>query len=147
MGRRKDAKKEAKRAAAEAKERALLVKDQAREVAGQSGEALKEFASKTKDAAKELVDTIEKAAKSAAHEVNEPEPSKSRKVLKATLAIGAGVAVLSNEKARDAIRNVINRSKANSDAPEIWRPDTRPTTNGNTGSAAQTAAGIAEESS
>jgi hypothetical protein len=142
MGRRKDAKQEAKRVASDAKERALEIKDQAKGVAEESGEALKEFASKTKDAAKELVDSIEKAAK---HANITEEKRKSRKVLKATLAVGAGVAVLSNEKARDAIRNVINRSKGSTDAPEIWRPDARPTVNG--GSAAQTTAGIAEETS
>jgi hypothetical protein len=143
MGRRKDAKKEAKKAAHDAKDRAIEIRDQAKEVAGQSGEALKEFASKTKDAAKELVDSIEKAAKNAS--VVE-EQKKGRKVLKATLAIGAGVAVLTNEKARETIKSVISRSKASGDQPEVWRPDARPTVNGGS-SASTTAAGIAEETS
>lgn len=134
-------KKEAKKAAQEARERALELKDQAKEVAGHSSEALKEFAAKTKDAAKELVDSIEKAAKDASGE----EPKKSRKVLKMTLAIGAGIAVFSNERVRDAIKSVIGRSKEGSDEPEVWRPDSRPTPNG--GSAKTTAAGIAEETS
>lgn len=140
MGRRK----QAKAAAEEARERATELRDQAKEVAGHSGEALKAFASKTKDAAKELVDSIEKAAKEAGAE---PEPKrKGRRVLKMTLAIGAGIAVFSNEKARDAIRSVIARAKSGAtDEPEVWRPDTTPTPNG--GSARSTAAGIAEESS
>ena len=142
--------KEAKQAAQAAREKALELKDQAREVAGHSGEALKgfaeetsaaakEFASKTKDAAKELVDTIEKAAKGATE-----EKKKGRRVLKTTLAIGAGFAVFSNERARSAIRSVINRSKASSDQPEVWRPNAPATPNGG---GAKTVAGIAEETS
>ncbi|HYZ91041.1 MAG TPA: hypothetical protein VFA34_01455, partial [Actinomycetota bacterium] len=68
------------------------LREQAREVAGQSGEALKdfaettgsaakEFASKARDAAKDLVDTIERASKGV-----EPEPRRSRRLLKVALA-------------------------------------------------------------
>ena len=135
-------KKEAKKAAEDAREKAHELKEQAREVAGLSGEALKEFASKTKDAAKELVDQIEKAAKESG--IKE-EPKKSRKVLKATLAIGAGIAVLSNEKAREAIKSVISRAKGGSDQPEVWRPDARPAHNGD--QKKTTASSIAEETS
>ncbi len=66
-------------------------------------------------------------------------------MLKSTLAVAAGVAVLSNEKAREAIKSVIGRAKSEGATPEVWRPDTRPTPNG--GSAPTTAAGIAEETS
>lgn len=148
MGSRK---KQAKAAAKDARERAYELKDQAREVAGHGGDALKgfaeettaaakEFASKTRDAAKDLVDQIDKAAKGATQ-----EKKKSRKVLKMTLAIGAGIAVFTNERTRKAISSVINRSKGMSDQPEVWRPDTKATPNG--GSATTTAAGIAEETS
>ena len=138
MGKRKEAKK----AAEDAREKALELKDQAKEVAGQSGEALKEFAHKTKDAAKELVDSIEKAAVDSGLK---EAPKKSHKVLKATLAIGAGVAVLSNEKAREAIKSVMGRAKGGANQPEVWRPDTRPVTNGD--QAKKTATTIAEETS
>jgi len=142
--------KEAKKAARDAKERAVELKDQAKEVAGQSGEALnafahetgvaaKDFAHKAKEAAKELVDAIDKAAKG----VTEPEPRKARKVLKATLAIGAGVAVLSNEKARNAISSVIRKSTSGGDTPEIWRPETPASAT----NSQKTAASIAEETS
>lgn len=112
------------------KERANEIKDQAREVAGQSGEALKEFAShtgvaakefatKASEAAKELVEQIEKAAKG----VTEEEPKKSRRLLKLTLAIGAGMAVATNERARSAISRVLNRNSSRTDQPEVWRPE------------------------
>jgi polyhydroxyalkanoate synthesis regulator phasin len=114
------------------KERANEIKDQAKEVAGQSGEALKdfaaqtgnaakEFASKASDAAKELVDSIEKAAKGV---TEEEEPRRGRRLLKLTLAIGAGAFVFTNERARKAISSVIKRGgPARSDQPEIWRPE------------------------
>ena len=148
MGSRK---KEAKKAAQDARERAHELKDQAREVAGHSGEALKgfadqtsvaakEFASKTKDAAKELVDSIEKAAKGATE-----EKKKSRRVLKTTLALAAGLAMFSNERVRNAIKSLMNRTQAGSDQPEVWRPSAPATPNG--GSAKTTVAGIAEETS
>ena len=144
-------KKEAKKAAQDARERAVELKDQAKEVAGQSGEALnafahetgaaaKDFAVKAREAAKELVEAIDKAAKG----VTEPEPRKRRKVLKATLAIAAGFAVLSNEKTRAAISSVIKKSTGGGDTPEIWRPETPATTATNS---QKTAAAIAEETS
>jgi glycerol dehydrogenase-like iron-containing ADH family enzyme len=145
MGRRKDA----KRAAQDAKERAVVLKDQAKEVAGQSTEALKdfadqtgsaakEFANKAKDAAKELVEQIDKAAKG----VTDEEPRRGRKVLKTLVAVGAGIAILSNERARSAIRSLINRGSTQTSTPEIWRPAG---TNGD--NSAKTAATIAEETS
>jgi uncharacterized protein YjbJ (UPF0337 family) len=132
----------------EAANRAAEIKDQAREVAGQSGEALKgfaeqtgsaakEFATKTRDAAKDLVDQIESAAKGVAHE----EPKRGRRLLKTTLAIGVGVALFTNERVRGAISSMLGRG--GSEPPEVWRPDGRVTTDGE----ARTAAAIAEESS
>jgi hypothetical protein len=133
----------------EAAKRAAEIKDQAREVAGHSGEALKgfaeqtgsaakEFASKTRDAAKELVEEIESAAKGVAHE----EPKRGRRLLKTTLAIGVGVALFTNERVRNAISSVLRRGQG-SEPPEVWRPDARVTTDGE----ARTAAAIAEETS
>jgi hypothetical protein len=145
MGRRKDA----KRAAGDARERAVELKDQAKEVAGQSTEALKdfadqtgtaakEFANKARDAAKELVEQIDKAAKG----VTDTEPRRGRKFLKAVLALGAGIAVLSNERARNTIKQLIGRANSDANTPEIWRP-----TGPNGGNPAKTAATIAEETS
>lgn len=123
--------KAAKAAAKEAAEKAVELKDQAKEVAGQGGEAIKEFASSTgvaakefaskaSDAAKEFVESIEKAAKSVSED---DEPKRGRRLLKLTLAIGAGVAVFSNDKARNAIKSVLGRNGHAPEPPEVWRPD------------------------
>lgn len=115
----------------EAAKRATDIKDQAKEVAGQGGEALKEFASSTgvaakefagkaSDAAKEFVETIEKAAKNAGAE---EEHHRGRRFLKLTLAVGAGIAVFSNDKARNAIKSVLGRNSRTPEPPEIWRPE------------------------
>ena len=133
----------------EAANKATELKDQAREVAGQSGEALKgfaeqtgsaakEFASKTRDAAKDLVDQIESAAKGVAQE----EPKRSRRLLKTTLAIGVGVALFTNERVRNAISSILGRGQG-SEPPEVWRPDARVTTDGE----ARTAATIGDQPS
>ncbi len=125
-GRRKEAKKSAK----EVRERANEIKDQAREAAGAGGEALKEFAShtgvaakefasKAGDAAKEFVEQIEKAAKG----VTEEEPKKRRKLLRLTVAIAAGTAIATNERARSIISRVLNRKSAANEPPEIWRAE------------------------
>jgi 4-hydroxyphenylpyruvate dioxygenase-like putative hemolysin len=124
MGRRK-----------KATERVEEIKDQAKAVAGEGGEALKdfasqtgtaakEFASKASDAAKELVESIEKAAKGV-----DPEPRKSRRLLKLTLAIGIGTAVFANERARSAISKVLGRGTSTPEPPEVWRPDSVAGTN------------------
>ncbi len=144
--------KEAKEAAKEARERANVIKEQAREAAGHSGEALKvfadqtgvaakEFANRAGDAAKELVEQIQKAAKG----VTEQEPKRGRKVLKTTLAIGAGIALFTNERVRNAISAVIRREQTGGTTPEVWRPHaaTAPTP----GDGNNAARAIAEESS
>lgn len=110
-------------------ERASELKDQAKEVAGQSSEALKDFASKTKDAAKELLETIEQAAKEAQAETQPKK--KSRRFVKTVLAIGAGVAVFTNERARNAIKSVLNRGGTDEESqPDVWRPQQTTTGNG-----------------
>jgi ABC-type nitrate/sulfonate/bicarbonate transport system substrate-binding protein len=114
--------------------RAAELREQAKDLAGQSGEALKEFAettgsaakdfaSRARDAAKELVDSIEKAAK----HVDEPEEKRrgGRKVLRTLLVLGVGGAVLANERARNAIGSALRRSRSG-DEPEIWRPEPSP---------------------
>jgi hypothetical protein len=87
------------------------IRESAKEIAGQSGEALKgfadetgsaakEFAAKTRDAAKELVDAIEKAAQHV-----EPQRSRrrGRKLLGSLVIIGIGAAVVANEKIREQL--------------------------------------------
>ncbi len=116
----------------EASSRATELRDQAKEVAGHSGEALKEFAGTTGTAAKEfaekagsavkdLVAEVEKATK----KVQEPEEKRrGRKVLRTVLALGIGIAVVSNDRARNAISSAIRRARGGGDRPpepEIWR--------------------------
>ncbi len=117
--------------------RAAELREQAKEVAGHSGEALKAFADKTggaakdfatvaRDAAKDLVDAIEKAGKKI-----EPEPPKhrGRKLLRNLVILGTGVAVLTNDRARSAISQALGRAKSQSDVPAVWRPE--PSAHGN----------------
>lgn len=131
-------------------ERVEEIKDQAKAVAGEGGEALKDFAShtgaaakefaaKTGEAAKELVESIEKAAKGV---TEEEEPRRGRRVLKLAVAIGAAAFVATNENARKAIKGLINRGKdrASSDQPEIWRPQQGATPNGGSAPKATTTA-------
>lgn len=108
------------------------LREQAREVAGQSGEALKdfaettgvaakEFASRARDAAKELVESIERASK----RVEPEEPRRGRRLLKVGLAIAVGVAVFANERARGAIGGAVRRARGGS-TPDVWRPEPSP---------------------
>ncbi len=117
----------------EAASRATELRDQAKEVAGQSGEALKEFAGSTGSAAKEfaeragtavkeLVESVERAAK----KVQEPEHEKrrGRRTLRTIVALGVGIGVLTNERARNAVSSAIRRARGGGNRPpepEIWR--------------------------
>src|SRR5437870_10847707 len=95
------------------------IREQAKEIAGQSGEALKgfadetgsaakEFATKTRDAAKELVEAIEKAAQHV-----EPQRSRrrGRKMLGTLIIVGIGAAVVANEKLREALGGAVRRNQ------------------------------------
>jgi hypothetical protein len=139
MGRRK-----------KAAERVEEIKDQAKAVAGEGGEALKdfaaqtgtaakEFASKASDAAKELVESIEKAAKGV---TEQEEPRRGRRLLKLGIAIGAAAFVATNDSARRAIKSLIKRgdSTPSGDQPEIWRPQSTTTPNGGSAPKATTTA-------
>ena len=101
------------------------IREQAKEIAGQSGEALKgfadetgaaakEFAGKTRDAARELVDAIEKAAQHV-----EPRTSRrrGRKLLGTLVVVGIGAAVIANDKLRETIGGVVRRNQ-----PPPWEP-------------------------
>ena len=102
------------------------IRDQAKEIAGQSGVALKgfadetgsaakEFATKTRDAAKELIEAIEKAAQ----HVEPPTRSRrrGRKLLGSLLVIGVGIAVVANEKIREQLGGAVKRHQ-----PPPWEP-------------------------
>ncbi len=109
------------------------IREQAREVAGQSGEALKEFAettgsaakefaSRARDAAKDLVDTIEKASKGAERE----EPKRGRRLLKLVVITAAGAAIFANERVREAIGGAARRARGGRPTPDVWRPEASP---------------------
>lgn len=114
--------------------RADEIREQAKEVAGRSGEALKEFAEqtgsaakdfavKTRDAAKDLVESIERAAQGV-----EPEESRrGRKLIGAVIVLGVGAALVANEKLRHAIGGAARRRRTE---PEPWEPRVTETGNG-----------------
>ncbi len=116
--------------------RAAELREQAKEVAGHSGEALKSFAETTgsaakdfatvaRDAAKELVEAIEKAGKKI-----EPQPKRrGRKLVRNVVILGTGIAVLTNDRVRHAISSALGRANTSTDTPAVWRPE--PTTHGN----------------
>jgi hypothetical protein len=108
------------------------LREQAREVAGQSGEALKEFAEATgtaakefassaRDAAKELVDAIERASK----RVEPSEPRRGRRLLRVVIAVAVGGAIFANERVREAVRSAARRARGSS-TPDVWRPEPSP---------------------
>jgi len=117
--------------------RAAELREQAKEVAGHSGEALKAFAETTgsaakdfatvaRDAAKELVDAIEKAGKKM-----QPEPKRrGRKLIRNVVILGTGIAVLTNERARNTISQTLRLARGESEPPAVWRPEPT-TTSGN----------------
>jgi hypothetical protein len=105
------------------------LREQAREVAGVSGEALKEFAETTgaaakefagraREAAKELVAEIERASK----RVEASESRRGRRLLKVGVAVAVGTALLANEKVRNAISGAARRARGTS-TPDVWRPE------------------------
>ena len=87
------------------------IRESAKEIAGQSGEALKgfadetgsaakDFAAKTRDAAKELIEAIEKAAQ---HVEPQRTRRRGRKLLGSLVIIGIGAAVVANDKIREQL--------------------------------------------
>lgn len=110
------------------------IREQAKEVAGRSGEALKEFAEqtgsaakefagKTRDATKELVESIERAAQ----RVEPEETRRGRKLIGTIIVVGIGSALVANEKLRRAIGSAARRRRTE---PEPWEPRVRDTGNG-----------------
>jgi hypothetical protein len=114
--------------------RAAELREQAKEAAGHSGEALKVFGESTGSAAKDfavvvreeakrLIDSIEKAGKKI-----EPEPKhRGRKLLRRTILLGVGISILANDRTRNAISHAIHRAKGESEPPAVWRPESTPT--------------------
>jgi hypothetical protein len=108
------------------------LREQAREIAGQSGEAFKAFAGltgsaakdfggRTKEAAKEFVEAIEKAAKDA--QAPQEPPRRSRRLLKFGLVLGVGIALLANERVRKVIASATGGGDKGPDYPEVWTPE------------------------
>ncbi len=128
--------------------RAAELREQAKEAAGHSGEALKlfgestgtaakDFASVVRDEAKKLVEAIEKAGKKI-----EPEPKRrGRKVFRNLVILGTGVAILANDRARGAIGSLVKRGQNDAQAPTVWRPETPATGNGDVQRTQQTTTG------
>jgi hypothetical protein len=123
MGRRSDRKQADKELA----ERAQDLKQKAKVVADEGGEAVRDFASTTgaaaKDfaqtafqAAKELVDVVERAGERLEKE-SKPARKRGRKLFKATIAVGAGVALLANESARNFLASKLGFGARE---PEPW---------------------------
>ena len=113
--------------------RAAEIRSQAKDIAGQSGEALKdfagttgsaakEFADKAKDAAKELVESIERAAKQL--DVEKQKPRRGGRFLRVLIVGGIGAAVFANDRVRNAIGAALGRATGGSSQPEVWRPET-----------------------
>jgi len=116
--------------------RAAELREQAKEVAGHSGEALKafgestgsaakDFASVVRDATKELIESIEKAGKKI-----EPAPKRrGRHLLRNAIILGTGIAVVTNDRMRGAISQALRRAKP-ANEPTVWRPEST-TSSGN----------------
>ena len=126
---RKQQQKEAEKLAKKASE----LRSQAKEFAGEGGEAVKEFASTTGsaakefahtafEAAKEMMETVEKAGERLNGE-NKPRRRRGRKFIKRSLIIGAGVALLANERVRGAITGAVRKVTGGGE-PEPWATST-----------------------
>ncbi len=124
MGRKNRKKSEAQAVA----DRAAEIKGQARVLADEGGEAMKDFASTTGvaakefahtafEAAKDLMETVEKAGQRLEKE-SKPARKRGRKLLKMGIAVGAGVFIATNEKARGAISQLIGRG--GDGGPDPW---------------------------
>lgn len=119
-----------KREAAELAERASEVRDQAKVLAGEGGEAVrdfaqstgkaaKDFASTALEAAKELLATIEDAGDRLSATTNGKKRKKRRgRKLLGLVVVGAGVVLVVNEKAREAVMGALGRG--GTDQPEPW---------------------------
>lgn len=100
-------------------ERAAELREGARELAETGGKAFDEFAHTTGSAAKDFAQTSYDAARhfletveQAGERLNKrtkPSRRRGRKVLKATVAVGAGAALLANEKVRGFLGRQIAR--------------------------------------
>lgn len=93
-----------------ASDRAAELREQAREVAGQSGEAFKDFAESTGSAAKEFASQTREAAKlllesieRAAQRVEPKQSRRGRKLVVAGVALGVGASLLARDKIRAAL--------------------------------------------
>lgn len=126
MARKSKRKKNEKKDMQEVAERAQDLREQAKELAGEGSDAFrdfshvtsvaaKDFAKVTLDAAKELMESVEKANERINKEQekkskkNKKKKSGGRKLVKTGLVLGAGAAVLANERSRELIAGQVRR--------------------------------------
>lgn len=112
----------------ELKVRAADIKEKASILAEESKPALKDFSTTTSAAAKEFATTAFHAAKELMEVVekagdrlekqSKPARRRGRKLLKATIAIGVGAFLFSNEKVRNTVKGLMGGQEE----PEPWTP-------------------------
>lgn len=131
MGRKKD-RKEAQQ---EMAERAHEIREKAKVMADEGGEAFKDFAGTTRVAAKDFATTAFEAAKQMLETVEQAgerfekqaQPKRrGRKLLKAGIALGAGAALFANESFRNLVAQKLGFGGGE---PEPW--ETPAATSGN----------------
>ena len=118
-----------KQTADELRDRAADIKEKASILAEEGKPALKDFSSTTSaaakefattafSAAKELMEVVEKAAERL-EEQAKPARRRGRKVLKASIALGAGIFLFTNEKVRSTVSGLMG---GGNQEPEPWTP-------------------------
>ena len=116
-----------KKAETEMGEKAAEIRQQAKILADESGDAVRDFASTTGSAArdfahtaysaaKELLETVEKAGDRLDKETKPPR-RRGRKILKLGAAIGVGAFLFTNDSVRNAIRDKLGFGAGQ---PEPW---------------------------
>ncbi len=107
--------------AADIKEKASILAEEGRpairEFSTITGSAAKDFAATTFHAAKDLMEVVEKAAERLEKE-SKPARRRGRKLLKASIAIGAGVFLFTNQKVRQTVSGLMGGGGE----PEPWAP-------------------------
>ncbi|HVL82107.1 MAG TPA: hypothetical protein VM840_11020 [Actinomycetota bacterium] len=107
--------------ASDIKEKAAILAEEGkpalRDFSSTTSAAAREFATTAFSAAKELMEVVEKAA-DRLEEQSKPARRRGRKLLKASIAIGAGVFLFTNEKVRSTVTGLMGGGSE----PEPWAP-------------------------